>query len=134
MAWILTLVVGLAVAWLVLALVLFRGRPEPGALRCALRLLPDTARLIRRVAADPRVPRATRLLLWLLIVYLLSPIDLVPDFVPVIGFADDLVLTGLVLRHLVARSGPDVLAEHWPGNPEGLRALRQVLGLGEPTE
>jgi uncharacterized membrane protein YkvA (DUF1232 family) len=54
---------------------------------------------------------------------------LVPDFIPVIGFADDAIITSFVLRHVIARSGPAKLAEHWPGSPEGLSTLTRILRL-----
>jgi uncharacterized membrane protein YkvA (DUF1232 family) len=64
----------------------------------ALRFLPDLLRLLRRLAADRTVPAGVRAALLLLLAYLLLPIDLVPDFLPVIGYADDVLLVALVLR------------------------------------
>jgi uncharacterized membrane protein YkvA (DUF1232 family) len=61
-----------------------------------------------------------RVRLVLLLAYLLSPIDLVPDFVPVIGYADDAVIVALVLRSVLKRAGPEALQRHWPGSPAGL--------------
>ena len=124
----LVLMVGaLAVIWLLLVVVLFAAHPDELDAKGALRLLPDTLRLVRRLASDRSIPVATRLPVWLLLAYLVSPIDVVPDFVPVIGYADDAILTSLVLRRLVRRAGPDKLAEHWPGTTAGLDALRQLL-------
>jgi uncharacterized membrane protein YkvA (DUF1232 family) len=93
--------------------------------------LPDTLRLLRGLATDRTVPRRTRWLLWGLLAYLASPIDLVPDFVPVIGFADDAIITSFVLRHVMRRAGPPKLDQHWPGSPEGLATLRRLLRLPE---
>ena len=67
-------------------------------------------------AADRAIPRRTRWLVGLLLVYLVSPLDLVPDFVPAIGFADDAIITAFVLRHVIRKAGPDKLQEHWPGS------------------
>lgn len=93
-------------------------------------------RLLRRLAADPAVPRGVRVRLVLLLGYLLSPIDLVPDFLPVIGYADDVLVVALVLRSVTRRAGADALQRHWPGSPEGLRVVEQLAGLpgrcGEP--
>jgi uncharacterized membrane protein YkvA (DUF1232 family) len=75
------------------------------------------------------VPRSTRALLWFLLAYLALPIDVVPDFLPVIGYADDVIITSLVVRHLVRRAGPDTVLRHWPGSPDGLMALGRVLRL-----
>ncbi len=109
-----------------------RRHPEILSLSDALRLGPDVLRLIRRLAADPTVPRRTRILLGALVAYLLLPIDLVPDFIPVIGYADDVVLIAVVLRAVVRNAGPDALSRHWPGSDGGLRAVRALAGLAEP--
>jgi uncharacterized membrane protein YkvA (DUF1232 family) len=69
----------------------------------------------------------------MLLVYLASPIDLVPDFIPVIGYADDVIITSIVLRRLVRRAGPEKLREHWPGTPEGLAQLQRLLRLPSDT-
>ena len=66
---------------------------------------------------------------WALLAYLAMPIDLVPDFLPVIGNADDAILTALILRRLMHKAGPAKLAEQWTGTPEGLTVLRQMLRL-----
>jgi uncharacterized membrane protein YkvA (DUF1232 family) len=97
-------------------------------LREALRLLPDVLGLLRRLAADPAVPRGARLQLWLLLGYLAVPIDLVPDFVPVIGHADDAIVTVLLLRSVVRGAGTDAIQRHWRGTPAGLRAVCRLSG------
>ena len=69
--------------------------------------------------------------------YLALPFDLVPDVVPVIGYADDAILTSLLLRRVIRLAGPEKLAEYWPGTAEGLATLRQVLRLrpvGDPPQ
>ena len=121
-AWIALAALALYAAF-VLALVAAGRRTDARALAG---FVPDCAVLCRRLLADPRVPRASKLALAALVAYLLSPIDLVPDFIPVAGQLDDAILLGLVLRAIVRRVGPDVVAEHWPG-PEG--SLRVVLSL-----
>ncbi len=115
--------------WIGFIVVLALARPETATLKESLRLLPQTVRLIRRLATDPEVPRSARLLVWLLVGYLALPIDLVPDLIPVLGYADDLILIVLVLRHLVRRAGPHKLSEHWPGDVAGLQSLRALLRL-----
>src|SRR5713101_7984506 len=122
-------VAGLLVIWLLFLIVLVVSRPDQGSLREGARVLPDTLRLIRRLAVDRLVPRSARLPLWFLIGYLAMPFDLVPDFLPVVGFADDLIVTSLVLRHLIHRAGPEKVREHWPGSPEGLSTLGRVLHI-----
>lgn len=98
----------------------------------ALRLLPDLLRLLPRLVADRTLGAGVRIRLALLLAYLLSPIDLVPDFVPVIGYADDVVIVALVLRAVIARAGEDALRRHWPGTPEGLQLTLRLGGLGAP--
>jgi uncharacterized membrane protein YkvA (DUF1232 family) len=102
--------------------------PETVTMRDALRLLPDLLRLTRRLAADKTLPRGIRIRLLLLLLYLASPIDLVPDFIPVIGYADDAVVVALVLRSVARRAGPEAIDRHWPGTPEGLHLIQQLAG------
>jgi len=125
----LTVAAALAVAWLLLVAFVFAARPRGANLASAVRLLPDTIRLVRRLATDTDIRRRTRWLVWVLLAYLASPIDIVPDVVPVIGFADDAIITSLVLRHVMRVVGPDKLEQHWPGSPEGLAALARLLRL-----
>ncbi|MDQ0867755.1 uncharacterized membrane protein YkvA (DUF1232 family) [Arthrobacter sp. V1I9] len=114
---------GLLLAYALLLLLLWwyaRRHPETVTMKDALRLLPDLLRLIRRLAADRTVAVGVRVRLVLLLAYLLSPIDLVPDFIPVIGYADDAVIVALVLRSVLNRAGPGALERHWPGSQPGL--------------
>jgi uncharacterized membrane protein YkvA (DUF1232 family) len=120
---------GVLLLWLLLVAALWLTRPDDLRLRELLRLLPDVLRLLRRLAADGGLPRGVRVRLWLLLGYLALPIDLVPDFVPVLGYADDAVVVALVLRSVVRRAGPEALEGHWPGTPEGLAALRRLVRL-----
>jgi uncharacterized membrane protein YkvA (DUF1232 family) len=120
---------GLLLCWLVLIAVLWTARPDEMRARELLRLLPDVLRLVRRLAGDRTLPRGVRVRLWLLLVYLAVPIDLVPDFVPVLGHADDAVVVALVLRSVVRRAGAAAVERHWPGTPDGLAALRRASRL-----
>ena len=129
-AWSLTgLLAGLLVLWLLLLAVLWATRPDELSARGLLRLLPDVLRLVRRLAADRELPRGVRVRLWLLLGYLALPIDLVPDVIPVLGYADDALLVAIVLRSVVRRAGPAAVTRHWPGTPEGLAALRRLARL-----
>jgi uncharacterized membrane protein YkvA (DUF1232 family) len=129
MTWVLLSLAGILVAWLVLLAGLYLARPAHGSLADAAMVLPDTLRLVRRLATDRTVPRSARVLLWLLLGYLALPIDLVPDFIPVIGWADDLILASLVVAYLIRRAGADVVRAHWPGSPEGLATLSRLLRI-----
>jgi uncharacterized membrane protein YkvA (DUF1232 family) len=67
--------------------------------------------------------------LWLLLGYLLSPVDLVPDVIPVLGYADDVVVVAWALRSVVRRAGDEALVRHWPGSPDGLALVRRLAAL-----
>ncbi len=130
--WVPALAVSAGVAvvlWLLLVLVLWRSRPDAPGAREALRLLPDVVRLVRRLAADRSLPRGVRVRLWALLGYLLSPIDLVPDVVPVIGYADDVVVVVWALRSVVRRAGVEAVRRHWPGTPAGLDVVLRLTGV-----
>ena len=120
---------GLLLLWGVLLLLLWRSRPPDLTVGEALRLLPDLVRLVRRLAADRSLPRGVRVRLWLLLAYLLSPVDLVPDVVPVLGYADDIVVVALALRSVVRASGAPAVRRAWPGGPAGLAVVTRLAGL-----
>ena len=106
-----------------------RRHPEIVSMRDALRMVPDLLRLVRRLASDNSMPRGLRIRLLLLLVYLASPIDLIPDFIPVLGYADDAIVIGVVLRSVIRRTGPDIVRKHWPGSAEGLALLAQLCRI-----
>ncbi|WP_430266847.1 YkvA family protein [Pseudarthrobacter sp. J1763] len=130
------IIAGLVVIYAVLLLALWmyaRRHPETVSMRDALRLLPDVLRVLRRLVADQTVSRGVRIKLVLLLGYLLFPIDLVPDFLPVIGYADDVIILALVLRSVIRSAGPDALRRHWPGTPAGLAVVEKLAGLPRGT-
>jgi uncharacterized membrane protein YkvA (DUF1232 family) len=123
---------GVALLWGALVVSLYlvgRRTGEPTRLRDVLRLVPDVVRLLRRLAADPALPKGVRLRLGALVVYLVLPIDLIPDFIPVIGYADDAVIVAIALRSVARAAGPEAIDRHWPGTPEGLAAVKRLAGL-----
>src|SRR5689334_20796516 len=129
--WVVTLgivVGGLLLLWLLMLALLWRANPDEVTLRDAVRLVPDLLRLIKRLTGDKTLPRGVRMRLWLLLGYLAMPIDLVPDFIPVLGYADDVVVVAIVLRSVVRAAGADALEHHWPGTPEGLQLVRRLCG------
>jgi uncharacterized membrane protein YkvA (DUF1232 family) len=119
----------LLLAWLALLAVLVIARPRGGLLREAVRILPDVLRLIRRLTDDRSLPTSVRVRLALLLVYLALPIDLVPDFIPVLGYADDAIIVTAVLRSVVRRAGLDAVRARWPGTDDGFAALARLAGL-----
>jgi uncharacterized membrane protein YkvA (DUF1232 family) len=124
-----TVVVAVVVLWLVLLAGLVGLHPSGSSLRDAARIVPDTARLVHRLAHDPTLGPGVRLRLWLLLAYLAFPIDLVPDLIPVLGYADDAIVIGLVLRSVIRHAGADVVRRHWPGSPAGFDVLARLCRL-----
>jgi uncharacterized membrane protein YkvA (DUF1232 family) len=123
------LLAALAVAWAALAVFLLIAKSRGSLAKEAVRLLPDTFRLLRRLAADRTLPRGVRIRLWVGFAYLAFPFDPIPDFLPVIGYADDAIVVALILRSVVRRAGPDALRRHWPGTEDGLAVLWRVARL-----
>lgn len=124
-----SVVAALILIWLALVVTLVIVRPRGGLLREALRLLPDVLRLLRRLAADRTLPRGVRIRLALLLAYLALPFDLIPDFIPVLGYADDAIIVTAVLRSVVRTAGLDAVRAHWPGTDDGFTAIARLTGL-----
>jgi uncharacterized membrane protein YkvA (DUF1232 family) len=126
---------GVLLLWLLLIALLWVQQRRTGSAvdwRAMMRLVPDVVRLVKRLATDPTVPRGTRWWLAALLGYLLLPFDLVPDFIPVIGFADDAIIVAIVLRFAIRHAGMDAIERHWPGTPEGLASVLKLAGLARP--
>src|SRR5687768_13378917 len=90
-------------------------RPKGMSFRAGLRLIPDVIRLIRRLMKEQGIGRTIRIAMVLLLVYLVSPIDVIPDVLPLIGSVDDVILFVAVLRGVLRSAGPDLLQRKWPG-------------------
>jgi uncharacterized membrane protein YkvA (DUF1232 family) len=120
-----------AVLWLVgvwiLAIVELVIAGRRSAARELATLVPNLVLLFRGLLRDPRVPRGSKALLWFAVVWVVSPIDLIPEFIPIAGPLDDAIVAALVLRHVLRTSGPDVVGEHWRGDPA---TLDRILGAG----
>jgi uncharacterized membrane protein YkvA (DUF1232 family) len=117
----------LAVYALVVAVLAITGRRAQA--RAIGGFVPDCAVLFARLARDSDVPRARRLVLVVLAAYLASPIDLVPDFVPIAGQVDDALLMIAALRWLARGAGPALLERHWPGPQASLAVLLRLAGI-----
>jgi uncharacterized membrane protein YkvA (DUF1232 family) len=109
----------------VLALIVTERRRH---MRDVARFIPDCFVLVRRLLGDPRVPRGHKLLLGALVGYLALPIDLVPDFIPVAGHIDDVLVVILALRVVLRASGSELLREHWPGPESSLAFVLRFVG------
>ena len=133
MAWwwqaLISIAAALLVAWVALVVVLLIAKPDMKQLKEALRLLPDLLRLLRRLATDRTLPRGVRVRLALLLAYLALPFDLIPDFIPVLGYADDAIIVVAVLRSTVRRAGLEAVRRHWPGTDDGFAALSHLARL-----
>ena len=95
----------------------------------AAAIVPNLVKLLVRLARDPRVPRRTKIVLGAALAYVASPIDLVPDFIPVAGIADDVLLLAFAVNHLVHVAGEDVVLEHWDGPRDLLELVRAILDV-----
>lgn len=129
--WLRALVVGLAVLTVsYLALFLLARRLPPGSLRDLVAFIPACVTTARRLRQDPRVPTRAKLALAFAVVWTLSPIDLIPEFLPVIGPLDDIVVIGLAIRYAARAVPREALLEAWPEEP---RLLLRLLGSRDPA-
>ena len=117
----------LIVSWVGL-LVLARRLP-PGILRDLAAFIPDCVTTVRRLRKDPRVPRRAKIAIVIAGIWVASPIDLIPEFIPIIGPLDDIVVVALALRYAGRQVPRDVLLAAWPGEP---RLLERLLGPTRP--
>ena len=120
--------IGVIAVWALFVAILWLLRPRDARLVEIVRIVPDVLRLSRDLVGDPNVPLGVRAALIGLVAWLLNPIDLIPEFVPVLGPLDDVVLAVLVLRYVRRRIGDEDLERRWRGTPEGYRLLGSVLG------
>jgi uncharacterized membrane protein YkvA (DUF1232 family) len=97
-------------------LILLARRLPPGLLRDLARVVPDCVTTVRRLRQDPRVPRRAKIAVLIAGLWVLSPIDLIPEFLPVIGPLDDIVVVALALRYAARQVPRDVIHAAWPGD------------------
>jgi uncharacterized membrane protein YkvA (DUF1232 family) len=121
-----------AAAWLATVLLLFLAGKRSAARELA-GLLPNLVALFRGLLRDPRVPRGTKLWIGFAVAWLISPIDLIPEFVPIAGPLDDAIVAALVLRHVLKRAGREVVEGHWRGDPATLRLILRAGGISPRT-
>jgi uncharacterized membrane protein YkvA (DUF1232 family) len=123
--WLVAILVLVGVWIMAIAGLAIAGRRS--AARALATLLPNLVVLFRGLLGDPRVSRSSKALVWFAVVWVVSPIDLIPEFIPIAGPLDDAIVAALVLRYVLRRSGADVVAEHWRGDPA---TLNLILGVG----
>ena len=115
--------VSLVGSWALLAIL--AARLPPGLLKDLAQILPASATMLRRLARDARVPRSVKIALAIAVIWVLSPIDLIPEFLPVIGPLDDILVVVLVLRYAARRIPRVAIEEAWPADR---RLLKRLLG------
>ncbi|HEX5671355.1 MAG TPA: DUF1232 domain-containing protein [Acidimicrobiia bacterium] len=95
--------------------------------RDAVYMLPNLLKLLGRLLKDPRVPRRSKVVVAAALAYVVSPVDLLPEFLPVVGVIDDVFVVAFSLNHLLQRAGEEVVIEHWDGPQDLLGLIRSVL-------
>ncbi|MFI7553836.1 YkvA family protein [Micromonospora sediminimaris] len=120
-------VVLLLVSWALL--ILLARRLPPGIMRDLAAFVPDCVTTVCRLRADPRVPRRAKIAVLIAAIWVASPVDLIPEFLPVIGPLDDIVVVALALRYAARRVPRDVILAAWPGQP---RLIERLLGTPPP--
>ena len=123
--------IGLLLYLAFIAFIYVRGKKEDA--RAWAGFIPDCVVLGKRLLEDPAVPRRAKVLVALLVAYLVVPFDLVPDFIPVAGVADDVILAALVLRYVLRCVSTETLAAQWPGPQGSLRLLLKLAGQSGHT-
>jgi len=127
-----SIVVGLVAVWALLLVLFWVFRPQGIPAREIVRIVPDVVRLIRDLITDRTTPIDVRVALVGLLVWIISPIDLIPEFIPVLGPLDDVVVAIVAMRFTRRRLGTERLRARWPGTPDGFAMLERLIGTSEP--
>ncbi|MEX2185121.1 MAG: DUF1232 domain-containing protein [Chloroflexota bacterium] len=126
----LAVLVGLVLLWAALLVVFLILRPRSVPAREIVKVVPDVLRLIRALLLDRAVPLDVRLVLVALLAWIASPIDLIPEFIPVLGPLDDVVVAVVAMRYVRRRLGVDALRARWVGTSDGFALVLRVIGTG----
>jgi uncharacterized membrane protein YkvA (DUF1232 family) len=122
----------LAAVWLVLLFLVVRAKRRGQSVTEVVRLVPDLARLLARVSRDRTIPLRVRVRIFIAIAYNAQPLNLIPDFVPVIGLVDNVAIILWAVRSTVRHAGPEAITRHWPGTTDGLATLFRLARLDQP--
>ena len=122
------IVLSVVALWALLIVILWLLRPKGVPIREVLRVVPDVLRLLRSIIADRDAPKDVRLVIGLLFAWIISPIDLIPEFIPVLGPLDDVIVAVVALRYISRRLGMDDLRRRWVGSADGFALLERVIG------
>jgi uncharacterized membrane protein YkvA (DUF1232 family) len=125
---IVAIVAGLVVLWIVFLGLFWALRPKGVSVREILGVIPDVLRLIRSVIGDRTAPLDVRVVLVGLLAWIISPIDLIPEFIPVLGPLDDVVVAVVAMRYVRRRLGAADLRRRWVGTDDGFAILTRIIG------
>ena len=126
----LAVIVGLIALWAALLVLFWALRPRGLPAREIVKVVPDVLRLLRGLLVDRQTPLDVRLVLMGLLAWIISPVDLIPEFIPVPGPLDDVVVAVVAMRYVRRRLGVDTLRARWPGTANGFTLLLRVIGSG----
>jgi len=124
------IVVALVAFWLAMLALFWVLRPKDVPVRELVGVIPDTLRLLRDLIRDPAMPADVRIVLVGLVAWIVSPIDLIPEFIPVLGPLDDVVVAIAAMRYVRRRVGIAAVRARWVGSAEGFAVLERVIGSG----
>jgi len=127
---VLGIVIAFVAVWALLLVLFWALRPKGVAVREVLGLVPDVLRLLRSVISDRSAPPDVRIVLVALLAWIVSPIDLIPEFIPVLGPLDDVVVAVVAMRYVRRRVGVDDLRRRWTGTDDGFALLLRIIGSG----
>jgi uncharacterized membrane protein YkvA (DUF1232 family) len=125
--WLGALILAVVAVWLLLIVVLWLLRPRDVGAADVVRTVPDLLRLTRDLLLDPTAPGGVRIALVVLLGWLVNPIDLIPDFIPVLGPLDDVIVAVVILRYVRRRLGAEEMRRRWSGTPEGWAMVERLL-------
>ena len=122
------IIAGVVVLWVALLVLFWLLCPKDVPVREVPSVVPDAVRLVRGLVADGAAPLDVRLVLIGLLVWIISPIDLIPEFIPVLGPLDDIIVAVVAMRYVRRRLGDVELRRRWPGSDDGYTLILRVLG------
>jgi uncharacterized membrane protein YkvA (DUF1232 family) len=123
-------ILGLVAVWIALLVVFWLFRPKGASVREIVSVIPDLLRLLRSVITDGAMPADVRIVLVGLLAWIISPIDLIPEFIPGLGSLDDVIVAIVALRYVRRRIGVEELRRRWTGTIDGFALLLRVIGTG----
>ena len=126
----LSVILGLIALWIALLIVFWLFRPKGASVREILAVIPDLLRLLRSLITDASIPTDVRVVLIGLLAWIVSPIDLIPEFIPGLGPLDDVIVAIVALRYVRRRIGVEELRRRWSGTTDGFSLLLRVIGTG----